>query len=152
MAIGHQLAPPLEIARQYLNLASGFLKGLVKTEATPLLKTFSAFPDALDTILSSLESMNLVVFNKLALFARCFDSFFLTTREPTSAKVFKGEGLDLVKELFWVKIPIDVFVLFLNIKVRHQLEQELKECLTSIENEYFEAIGTLLKLPVIQSF
>ena len=109
-AVGQNMLPPLEIAKHYLELASSNLKKVIKTESTPLLKTFAAFPDALETILSSLAKMNSIVFKNLAIFAESFNSFFLSTRgESLGIKAVHGNGLEIVKSLFWTKFPFDVF-------------------------------------------
>jgi hypothetical protein len=133
---------PLDIAKKYLILASSRLKRSIKKESQPVLKTFAAFPDALDTIISSLSKMNDVVLKDFSTFAECFDSFFLTARESSLINPIDGidgEGLELVKNLFGKKLAVDV---------TFQLQKDFEECFLDVENEYLTSISALLKVPV----
>lgn len=108
LAIGNEGNSASDIAKQYLILASERLKKLIKKESQPVLKTFSVFPDALDTILSSLSKMNSVILKDFSTFAKCFDSFFLSKRHLSELKSMNGEGLELVQNLFWKTFSFDV--------------------------------------------
>ncbi len=99
----------MDVAKHYLNFATVHFKKLIINESTPLLKTFTAFPDALDILLLMLGKMNQAIFSELASFIECFDSFFLSTRDSSYQGGKIDSGLDSIRSIFWTKLPFDVF-------------------------------------------
>jgi hypothetical protein len=56
--------------------------------------------------------MNGVLLKDFATFAQCFDSFFLSTRDSSLDKSMNGEGLELVKNLFWKNDSFEVNLMY----------------------------------------